>query len=281
MISQELLVDVLDDRKEAPVSCAEGQLRVRMPWRGNIGQAEQAPGQRFAHLRWIVVHRLEIDPGHSGEPVALSCGIEEYPPGRLRCAQRTVPAVLEREGLAAEQDTSAAGDRNAPAVGRIGFPHVEPGAGGPHRLGQDTASRAEPRDMKHVHVRAEELRLSRRRLRLSQRRSMTARHLAGRGSAAPGQLPCRHRTPVEHLPEPVPADSRVHASPMPVSSPAGPVHQPLQQSGAPGYLLFLTEEAARPLIHAEIKSREFPAVGQPGPRRRGSSSSSAGLSCVT
>src|SRR2546421_11385319 len=112
MISQELFVNMLDDRKEAPVFWAEGQLRVRMPWRGNIGQAEQAPGQRFAHLRWIVVHRLEIDPGHSGEPVALSCGIENYPPGRLRCVQRAVPAVFEREGLGAEQDTSAAGHGN-------------------------------------------------------------------------------------------------------------------------------------------------------------------------
>src|SRR6202162_5825510 len=122
MSSQELLVAVLDDRKEAPVSCAQGQLRVRMPWRGNIGQAEQAPGQRFAHLRWIVVHRLEIDPGHSGQPVARSCGIENYPPGRLRCVQRAVPAVFEREGLGAETDAFAAGDWNGSAVGRIGRP---------------------------------------------------------------------------------------------------------------------------------------------------------------
>src|SRR6201982_4009862 len=108
--------------------------------------------------------------------------------------QRTIPAVFEREGLGAEQDTPVTGDRNRPAVGRIGLPHVEPGAaGGPGRLGQDTASRTEPRDMKHVHVRAEEL-------RLPQRRTMTAGYLTSRSSAAPGQLPCRHRTPVEHLP---------------------------------------------------------------------------------
>src|SRR6266536_2598230 len=37
-------------------------------------------------------------------------------------------------------------------------------------------------------------------------------------------------------------------------SPAGPVRQPFQQSGAPGYLLFLTEQAATPVIHAGIKS---------------------------
>ena len=42
---------------------------------------------------------------------------------------------------------------------------------------------------------------------------------------------------------------------MPVPSPAGPVRQPFQQSGAPGYLLFLTEQAARPVIHAGIKIR--------------------------
>src|SRR6202167_2199251 len=131
-----------------------------MPWRGNIGQPEQAPGQRFPHLRWIVVHCLEIDPGHSGQPVALSRGIENYPPGRLRCVQRTVPAVFEREGLGAEKDTSAAGDWNGSAVGRIGRPHIEPGVtAGSQRLGQDTASRTESRDVKYVHVRAEELRL--------------------------------------------------------------------------------------------------------------------------
>jgi hypothetical protein len=42
---------------------------------------------------------------------------------------------------------------------------------------------------------------------------------------------------------------------MPVPSLAGSVHQPLQQSGGPGYLLFLTEEAARPVIHAGIRIR--------------------------
>jgi hypothetical protein len=40
-------------------------------------------------------------------------------------------------------------------------------------------------------------------------------------------------------------------------SPAGPVRQPFQQSGAPGYLLFLTEQAARPVIHTGIKIREL------------------------
>jgi hypothetical protein len=49
---------------------------------------------------------------------------------------------------------------------------------------------------------------------------------------------------------------------MPVHFPAGPVRQRFQQSGAPGYLLFLTEQAATPVIHAGIKSRElFDAVG--------------------
>src|SRR6476620_5611316 len=39
-------------------------------------------------------------------------------------------------------------------------------------------------------------------------------------------------------------------------SPTGRVRQPFQQSGAPGYWLFLTEQAARPVIHAGIKIRE-------------------------
>src|SRR6516164_9646243 len=83
VIPQKFLVDLLDDREEAPVGSAEGQLRVCVPWRGDPGYAEQTPGQRFAHLGRIVVHRLEIDPGHSGQPVAVLRRIENYPPGRL------------------------------------------------------------------------------------------------------------------------------------------------------------------------------------------------------
>src|SRR5215469_543121 len=83
VISQEFLVNMLDEREEAPVGSAKGQLRVCVPWRGDVGYAEQAPGQRFAHLGRIVVHRLEIDPGHSGQPVAVLRRIENYPPGRL------------------------------------------------------------------------------------------------------------------------------------------------------------------------------------------------------
>ena len=163
-ISQEFLVDMLDDREESPVGRAESQLRIGMPWRRNVGYAEQAPGQCFAHLGRIVVHRLEIDPGHSSQPIAVPCGIEDYPPRRLRRAQRAVSAVLQRESLCAEQDTSAVRGRNAPVVGRVGLPHVEPRAvDGLHRLGQDTASWLESSDMKHVHVRIEELRLPQRR----------------------------------------------------------------------------------------------------------------------
>src|SRR5215469_1720498 len=128
VISEEFFVDMLDDREEAPVGSAEGQLRVCVPCRGDAGYAEQAPGQRFPHLGRIVVHSFEIDPGHSGQPVAVLRRIENYPPGRLPCAQRAVSAVFEREGRRAEQDTFTAGGRNAQAVGRIGIPYVEPGA---------------------------------------------------------------------------------------------------------------------------------------------------------
>ena len=72
VISQEILVDMLDDREEAPVGTVEGQFRVCVPRGGNTRDAEQAPGQRFAHLRRVVVHRLEIDPGHSSQPVAVA-----------------------------------------------------------------------------------------------------------------------------------------------------------------------------------------------------------------
>src|ERR1700757_4892456 len=99
---------MLDDREEAPVAIVEGQLRVGVPWGWNTGGAEQSPGQRLAHLRRVVVHRLEIDPGHFSQPVAAGRRVEDYPPGPLRCAQRAVAAVLEREGRSAEQDAPAA-----------------------------------------------------------------------------------------------------------------------------------------------------------------------------
>src|SRR5437868_6666277 len=45
-------------------------------------------------------------------------------------------------------------------------------------------------------------------------------------------------------------------------SPGRPRSRALQQNGAPGYLLSLTEQAARPVIHAGIKNQElFDAVG--------------------
>src|SRR5215469_4723086 len=145
VISEEFLVDMLYDREEAPVGSAEGQLRVCVPWRGDAGYAEQTPGQRFAHLGWIVVHRLEIDPGHSGQPVAVLRRIEKYSPGRLRRAQRAVSAVFKREGRRTEQDTFTAGGRNAQAVCWIGIPYVEPGTmRGLHRLCDNTPSRTEP-----------------------------------------------------------------------------------------------------------------------------------------
>src|SRR5215471_5982457 len=77
---------------------------------------------------------------------------------------------------------------------------------GPHRLSDNTPSRTEPGDMEHVHVRAEEFRLPQR------------------------------RPPVEHLKERAPADSSVHASPVPVLIPSHPSAAP-PAGGAPGYLL--------------------------------------------
>src|SRR5207342_1203221 len=99
VIPQESLVDLLDDREEAPVGGAKRQLRIRVPRRRDIGYAEQAPGQRLAHLRRVVVHRLEIDPGHSGQAVVVPRGIENYPPGPLWRAQGAVPGVFQGEGL--------------------------------------------------------------------------------------------------------------------------------------------------------------------------------------
>ena len=170
--------------------------------------AEQTPGQRFAHLGRIVVHRLEVDPGHSGQPVAVLSRIENYPPGWLRRTQCAVSAVFKREGRRTEQDAFTAGVRNVPTAGRIGIPYVEPGAmRGLHRLRDNTPSRAEPGDLEHVHVRAEEFRLAQR------------------------------RPPVEHLKERAPADRRVHASPLPALTPASPVSStsPGQRAGAPAF----------------------------------------------
>jgi hypothetical protein len=50
VISQEFLVDMLDYREEAPLGCVKGQFCIRVPGRWDIGYAEQAPSQRFAHL---------------------------------------------------------------------------------------------------------------------------------------------------------------------------------------------------------------------------------------
>ena len=59
----------------------------------------------------------------------------------------------------------------------------------------------------------------------AERGVITARQLAGHIGQDPagpgGQLRHHYRPSLEHLPEPVPADSRVHASPMPAPSPAG------------------------------------------------------------
>ena len=217
-------------------------------------------GSLYIALRLILVIPAEA--------VLVPRGIENYPPGPLWRAQGAVPGVLQGEGLRAEQGTPAAQGRNAPAVGRIGLPHVDPGTAGGPRLGQHTAPRAESGDVNHVHVRVEELLLPQRRADVvldrpgggggppglidqpqlrgrggrdmrqqqveerlvlgpgAQRRVITARQLAGHVGQDPagpgGQLRHHHRPSLEHLPEPVPADSRVHASPMPAPSPAGP-----------------------------------------------------------
>ena len=123
VISQEFLLYMLDDREETPVGFVEGQLRVCVP-SGRIPAVPTAPGQRFAHLRRIVVHRLEIDPGRSGRPVSR-------PPRRgLSSRTASVRAVcgfrcLQREGHGAAPDASALRGRNTPGGRPIGMPHVE------------------------------------------------------------------------------------------------------------------------------------------------------------
>src|SRR5580693_724696 len=66
VIPQESPVNLLNDREEAAVGSAEGQLRVRVPRRRDTSHAEQPPGQRLAHLGRIVVHRLQVDAAHPG-----------------------------------------------------------------------------------------------------------------------------------------------------------------------------------------------------------------------
>jgi hypothetical protein len=51
----------------------------------------------------------------------------------------------------------------------------------------------------------------------------------------------------------------------------------LQQSGAPGYLLFLTEQAARPVIHTGIKIRELFDAARAATRVSGEGSDAAEL----
>src|SRR5262249_57601165 len=115
-------------------------------------------GQRFAHLGRIVVHGLEIDPGHPSQPVAVPCGIENNPPRPLWRAQCAVSAIFQRKSLGAEQTAAAAQGRNAPIVGRVSLPHVEPGSiGGAHPPPPDTPVSTQSRDIKKVHAPSQDL----------------------------------------------------------------------------------------------------------------------------
>ena len=102
VIFQESLVDLLDDGEQAEVRRIEGQLRVGVPRRGNGRTPEHVPGKRLAHLRRIVVHRLEIDARLADQPLAAIVGFEADFPRMFRRAQRPVSAVGQREGGRAE-----------------------------------------------------------------------------------------------------------------------------------------------------------------------------------
>ena len=231
---------MLDDREKAPVFIAEGQLRVRVPWRGNIGHGKQAPGKRFAHLRWIVVHGLEIDPGHPGQPAARSRAIEDYPPGRLRRAQRPVPAVPEREGLGAERTPPPPGPER---------PGGRPDLSSTRRAwrrGRASAARSGHR-VPDGTPRPGTCACPRRRTPASPAAGRDGLQLADRARAAPGKLPGLVRTPVENLAEPVSANSRVH---VPRAFPAGPGSPPPHGASCPDTCSSLRSRPCRSLIQA-------------------------------
>ena len=71
VIGQEPLVDLLDNGEQAVVGRVEGELGISVPRRGHACVPEQTPGERLAHLRGIVVHRLQVDARHSGEVIGV------------------------------------------------------------------------------------------------------------------------------------------------------------------------------------------------------------------
>ena len=156
------LVDLLDDREQPQVGVVQGQLGVGVPRRRDARPGEQAPGQGLAQLRRVVVHGLEVDRGHAGQPLGPAVRFQVDLPGALGRPEGAVPAVDQGERPGLVGDRGRLGRRDVPLVGRVGRPQGQPGPGRgqdrllqrirrPHGLGRPAG------DVQHVERLAEEL----------------------------------------------------------------------------------------------------------------------------
>jgi hypothetical protein len=161
-VLQVALVHLLDDREQPHVGGVQPQLGIGVPRRRDARPGEQAPGQRLAQLRRVVVHGLEVDRGHAGQPLGPAVRLQVDLPGALGRPQRAVPAVDQGERPGLVGDRGRLGRRDVPLVGRVGRPQGQPGPGraqdrllqrlrGPHGLGRPAG------DVEHVERLPEEL----------------------------------------------------------------------------------------------------------------------------
>ena len=162
MVLQEALVDLLDDREQPHIGRVQPQLGVGVPRGRDSRRREQAPGQRLPHLRGVVVHGLEIDLGHAGQPVTLAVGLQVGLPGPLWRPQRPVAAVDQRERRSLVERSAVAPRRDVPPIPGIGRPQRQPGSVRGHnwvlqRLVGPNSVRRPAGDMQHVHRLLEEL----------------------------------------------------------------------------------------------------------------------------
>ena len=109
----------------------------------------------------------------------------------------------------------------------------------------------------------------------AQRRVSTTRQLVGHPRQDPavpsGQLRDHHRPPLEHLPEPVPADSRVHASPNTYAyTPTGrcPAAPPAEPSSS-GLIAGSTRTMVNPHLDAPVRIAQDSEGGPRLPRMPG------------
>ena len=133
-LAEEALVDLLDQRVQPVVGPVDREPGVGVPGGGHTGGGEQPPGQRLAHLRGVVVHRLQVQPGHPDNPVVVVTGIKVHFPRAFRRVFRHLAAVHKREGGAGEQRPAMDRGRHPARVLQIGARQRQPRTVGDDRF---------------------------------------------------------------------------------------------------------------------------------------------------